>query len=115
MTRALAMLSIVALLSAFAMQAAGCEAVPSLTFAEDAGDAGADDGSTQSEASGTGCQRTPAPTACCNGLVPCYGDQCTEAGACAAWCGACHPATEKCCPKNGMLSCVGVNSPTFCP
>ena len=109
--RTLVALSIVAL-------AAGCEAVPSLRFEGDGGDGGADDGSTQSDASdaGTGCQRTPTPTACCNGLIPCYGNQCLEAGACANECSMCH-ATDRCCPKtNGTLGCVAAMSMSpLCP
>jgi hypothetical protein len=88
---------------------AGCESVPSLTFEEgDAGDAGTQDASD----AGYGCARNPMPTVCCNGLIPCYGNQCMEAGACMDC--MCH-ASERCCPKiNGTLMCVAANSP-ICP
>jgi hypothetical protein len=106
----------IALWALRAMASAGCEAVPTLTFAQDdaaagatpdAADGGAPPGIDADVESGCpGSDPPAAPFVCC-GSVACEG-QCT--GQCGACADKCTTPGEFCCAKNNNVLCLSPGS-----
>ncbi|MGH7440153.1 MAG: hypothetical protein ACRENE_31055 [Polyangiaceae bacterium] len=84
----------------------GCEAVPTLTFEDQAGDA----------ASGTCPMALPTNAKCCGtgNAVPCYGQNCSGMN-CATGCDKCagSQTTPYCCSRS-MTNVICVMDPSVC-